>query len=130
MCGVIGGYEMKLNQSKAKIGGLILAFFVVIGIMAISSSTAQAQWRRKTIRIVRIGIRTISETETIVAMKRKGEIVPSAMIVIARIVTGAMATTTATVIMGSMARTVVTVSMAATAVMATAVTVTTDPRLR
>ena len=38
---------MKLNQSKAKIGGLILAFFVVIGITAISSSTAQAQWRRE-----------------------------------------------------------------------------------
>jgi hypothetical protein len=38
---------MKLNQSKAKIGGLILAFFVAIGITAISSSTAQAQWRRE-----------------------------------------------------------------------------------
>jgi hypothetical protein len=41
-----GGFaKMKLAYSSKKIGGYLLAFFLLFGIAAVASSTAQAQWR-------------------------------------------------------------------------------------
>src|ERR1051325_10189402 len=36
---------MKLAYSSKKIGGYLLAFFLLLGIATVASSTAQAQWR-------------------------------------------------------------------------------------
>jgi hypothetical protein len=36
---------MKLAYSSKKIGGYLLAFFLLFGIVTVASSTAQAQWR-------------------------------------------------------------------------------------
>jgi hypothetical protein len=36
---------MKLVYSSKKIGGYLLAFFLLFGILAVASSSAQAQWR-------------------------------------------------------------------------------------
>lgn len=37
---------MKMNYSSKKVGGYILALFLILGFTAIASTTAQAQWRR------------------------------------------------------------------------------------
>ena len=37
---------MKLNYSSKKVGGYILALFLILGFTAIASTTAQAQWGR------------------------------------------------------------------------------------
>ena len=37
---------MKLVYSSKKIGGYLLAFFLLFGIVTVASSTAQAQWQR------------------------------------------------------------------------------------
>ncbi|HEX2269097.1 MAG TPA: hypothetical protein VHH35_06165 [Pyrinomonadaceae bacterium] len=36
---------MKVNYSGKKIGGYLLAFFLLFGIVTVASSSAQAQWR-------------------------------------------------------------------------------------
>ena len=38
---------MKLNYSSKKVGGYILALFLIFGFTAIASTTAQAQWRNR-----------------------------------------------------------------------------------
>jgi len=40
-------YIMKLVYSGKKIGGYLLAFFLLFGIIAVASSSAQAQWDRR-----------------------------------------------------------------------------------
>jgi hypothetical protein len=40
------GSEMKSDQSKIRVGGLLLAFSLLFGIGVFSATTAQAQWRR------------------------------------------------------------------------------------
>ncbi len=37
---------MKIAYSSKKIGGYLLAFFLLFGIITVASSSAQAQWRR------------------------------------------------------------------------------------
>ena len=39
-------YNMKLVYSGKKIGGYLLAFFLLFGIITVASSSTQAQWRR------------------------------------------------------------------------------------
>jgi hypothetical protein len=41
-----GGYvHMKLVYSGKKVGGYLLAFFLLFGVLTVASSSAQAQWR-------------------------------------------------------------------------------------
>lgn len=37
---------MKMNYSSKKLGGHLLAFFLLFGVITVASSTAQAQWGR------------------------------------------------------------------------------------
>jgi hypothetical protein len=41
----MGGIQNKVNYSSKKLGGYLLAFFVVLGIATIGTSTAQAQYQ-------------------------------------------------------------------------------------
>jgi len=41
---VKGRYTKKVNYSSKKLGGYLLAFFLLLGVAAVSSSTAQAQY--------------------------------------------------------------------------------------